>query len=912
MRLKWRCGGRAGQVLPVVLVSAMLLSVCLYTFQFVASTDQMQVRRLRRGTQASALADIAADELYLTVRRLTAELETRRPPWFRRLLERIDRARPPAGTPPGGVLDVVQQEDLKDELTETTEAAREDGAGMQVVSAKLTAGPFRMVQPRVDPGLIYAEPAFGDAAKDRVAWDLRGPVDLDVVVRAPRGPFVFDQHYVRLQDLVLTDTTPPACEFALFSYRRPPDEDYALNDLQRGGRLTVYGMNAGRIHVRGPLVLLPEDASTGLPFLGGQTRPRDSVNYPDPAAAGTWTGWAAVPGPRALQHPYGALDNTLKVGLNWVSSCLGREPMFPGVGPARPTKPHSRSEITILGKTFAWDGVTVMLFAGLAAGAGIYCPLGDDQVASFPAAPYFYGQLNPGQQTLSLMGTTRRVPLEGGQSSSQTMFRGIHSKAGVDAPSAPFDPGGGLPEPGESSEGDSITIEPVPRESQAGARDAGILALYENANFERFTYWEVDIYDLAACFFSGGASTVLNKMLQAFGVKPSFKISFENYTVETLTACPALLTADYLETAIDGRDAVLMPYGVYLHQPRFWDLERMGKAFLDLVVERLIKLAVEKLTSEICGVMLTKNSGATIAQKAASAKLGQRLTAIDMRRTSDFFVRVLRPFTRKMLTWTGAKTQGEALRLFVRATAGSTLVKELIETPLELTKQFLTPRPNAFAPRLARRAGDASPDAAITPRSYPNGYYPWKYRDFRLLPTRVYPDMAAYLREESVDNILELRGAVLVKSLAYTGAPILYRGRGILVCETVDPKAPATLDAIVKPIEQPEPSHLILAHVVGENLLQSGKRPPLRLGRRFEGSVVSESGVAPAGDATLVAGNLVTGYLNKGGIDPALGGQEQGVHVVYSPALARAATGSRVPYWSVELIDRVRPDEPGK
>jgi len=165
-----------------------------------------------------------------------------------------------------------------------------------------------------DPKVFYAEPIFGDGDKDPVPWDLRGPFTVGRHHGLSRGPFVFERRFSRTQTLAITDTSPPAGEFALFNYLPPPDEDYALNDLSRGGRLTVFPLDAGRVMVRGPLCSSPRTPQ-GEAFPGRQARPEGSFNYPTPGSR-AWTGWGAGARAAGVAVPAGRRGQHGQAGVN--------------------------------------------------------------------------------------------------------------------------------------------------------------------------------------------------------------------------------------------------------------------------------------------------------------------------------------------------------------------------------------------------------------------------------------------------------------------------------------------------------------------------------------------------------------------------------------------------------------------
>lgn len=897
---------RRGMVLPIALLCCLLITGNVVTFQFVSSSDYAQVRTLSRSIQAGALADLASDELWLLLARRGTAGWSERPGWLRQLLERVDRERDSPG--PDGTIDVVDTIELKDEMTETAAAALDAGTGIELSSARARIGPFRPPPESSERLPFYAEPLFGDASKDLQPADLRAPLAFDVSIATGSGAFRRRQE-LRAQELALTDTAPIAQEFALFSFRPPRDDDSILNELQRGGRFQVYAKGA-RAMVRGPLFLVPEESGAQRVMLGGVARTGLSLSYPE-AGNRTWLGWSVVPGPRALQYPIKALNH---IGvLNKLESFLRQSPPSPDVGPRRPIRTRCRGmDIGIPGALgfgpWSWHiPASPVVQVGMDALAAFYWPLGDDSVAYFQPGNYFHALRPEGSQTFSLLGGTEAVSLRSGEPTSLSLFSGLRSQA----------PGGAAESfrttallPSGGPDGDLLVPEPMSESSRDEVGDIGIVALHGVANFDSHEFLGVDLVNLFSYLVLGslagpggaGASKIVLEVLDYLGLKPTIKLLLRWYGVDSSELAAGEVERDALEKLLKEEKVQAVPYGLYCAHDDFWSSTRLRKYVEDLVVHMAV--------SAISKVMMDHWFGAkdpmTKAQKLDSGKPGAAATAID---TRTFLHGHARGFLERYRQVKGLATQHEAYRAFIKKAIPATSRWGVRQGDF-LVHRALGPRGKLDTGR--EQAGAELLDNATAPRlppdAYPKGYLPPKLRRFEAIATRRYPDLQAYLDAESVEGVLQLRGAVILDRLDYHGPPIAYRGRGIVIASTADAARPATLDAEVFPVVSADASNdlLILAHCVTPELLAAGRLPALRLGRYIAGSVYSQTGVAPAQSETLIEGNLVTGWLNKSAVDGSLVGPMQGVKVIYARRLGRQPGDSRAAYWSVELAGRLQ------
>lgn len=922
--MRWQ-SDRRGWVLPLVLLCGMVLALGLFFFQFVTSTDASQVRRLMKLTQAAALADAASDELHAQLWLLqpaAADAKRALPPWAGELLARLDDARSAArGTTASG-LDVRLAVDVRAQLTATLESAARAGETLALSSAILRLGPFRSVPGAYDARLFYAEPAFADAAKDPVPWDLRGPITLEISIRTERGPFVFDQRFVRTTELALTDTTPPAAEFALFNYLPPPDEDYALNDLQRGGRLTVFPMDAGRVMVRGPLLLAAEDAPKEKPHLGGRQRPADALNYPAPEAR-QWTGWSTVPGPRALQYPAGDAIRQVKQGVESILELFRVDPLFSDLGPRRPRTDKSPTSgfgplgpfdtgPFKVGPFGPWDfDLSFLIAVGVERLASIYLPLNDDEVSTFSPGAYYFGPLESGKQTFSILGSTHFVPKTAGQPTSASMYRGVRVPATPGQPGAPYTGGlnglTGL----TGTEAEAILPEPVPRLAGQTLVDTGLVGYYRIAMFDATTFFSVSALELFGPLLCslvtgplGGATCkAITTWISYLGLDASPRFMVRYHETQTPGELPARFDFAGVEKALAEDQAMVVPYGLFMHTDDFWSGANFKKAFkewmFNTIANDIFKFGADKLVKVLGNLIKGMTSKAAVeaaeSETGVAAREALELSAVVLKEVEEASAGILRLIADSFTGQYFAKLALNRLK---------PLVTDPIKGLINLVFSTYPPdRPHHSA--VAEAFAAVGRDTASLVAEYPQGLFPPKHREWERIVTRSFPDLPTYLASDTRDGVLELRGAVLIRKLAHRGGPIRYRGRGILVAVTEDATAPATLDAVVEPAEPAGDSHLILAHRVLESAAAGGRLPSLLLGQKFAGTVYSDTGVAPASQATLVEGNLVTGLLNKRGIPGALTGPTEGVFVRYSPQLAKAVEGPRANYWSLDLIGDV-------
>ncbi|MEK7863421.1 MAG: hypothetical protein AAB295_09180, partial [Chloroflexota bacterium] len=310
-----------------------------------------------------------------------------------------------------------------------------------------------------------------------------------------------------------------------------------------------------------------------------------------------------------------------------------------------------------------------------------------------------------------------------------------------------------------------------------------------------------------------------------------------------------------VKAKLTAREALIAPYGSYWHDPGFF------------------RTQVRSDIQQKCVDALKKSSSTMTAAQALAVLLPQsnqpnftpNLLAIDPtwkegEMPSPTAQTVAKDFREWMCTdW------ADSLMKRVTNAAGS------MET--NLTKLLALAKETKFIPELKLKAGKRpegvlgdyrGQPASAAPElpkkaEYKSGFFPPKYREWDQVVTRRYPDMQTYLNAETKNNVLELRGAVLIERMNHTQG-FTYHGRGIIICGS-EQNAPAVLTGVVGPSDAD--SLLVLVHRVSGSLLKNDKPPQIQLVPQFKGSVYSDSGVKPTG-LTQIYGNLVCGLIAKG------------------------------------------------
>lgn len=901
-----------GFALPLVLVGGFLLASLVLSFHFVSASDTRSIARLTRSVQAGLLADLASDELAGQVAAISYGANDPKPQWVTDMFTELANQR--TGTPPfkvkGGSPITFGLNDLP-----VTKAAADRSAGLlQVKSVEAKLGPFTPTG--ADDALIYKDEVFQDAAKDPRAWDLRGPLAVEIVVAGDRGPFDFGQRYQRGQELVITDTSPPASEFALFSFLPPPDASYAMLDMQTGGNLVINPAGAdnnssSRVHIRGPLFIMSEDAPSAPnePHIATTMANADKVQdapaggkpsaYPD----GQWTaGMATIPGPRTLQHTDDTGSN-IDAALGGIRDAF--EGAVEGLQPRRPanavaetrlkTRPGAAIPVTvtvnvttpavgILGvrivesttisqkitidfnvPTIDWRMLqeSLVLSNNYQSDNATFETIDRDVVAYYPPGAYIYGPLPPEKHTFKMFkNLPALVP--------RPCYFGVKVPLGGGEP-AKFDPA-------QKAEGDLVTTEPVPRAGNPPAANAGLIGVYGVALFESKTIVNYPIRELALWMMQKFIDTKLasapdfvkrvarenketaaDQTLAFLRMSPTLQFLIRRFKLEGGLKYANLPTADFssdLRDKLNAKQALIAPWGSWYHDKGFWK-SQLPAPLLDEGKKALKTATVNKPADETLKVLL---------QEGNQPEFTPDWNAIDPSWPTGGSPGA-DTAAKKIRDWICGDHAQKLLRPVLGGSTGTNgatnfdALLALAKEPRGITEPTLKPgkRPKgAFGDYLAPAVAPA--DFAALKTDFPKGYFPSKYRDFERAVTRSYYSMENYLNAETKNGALDLKGVVLIERMEFA-KPFTYRGRGIIVCGSTDQHTASLTGKVQAAADDPK-ACLTLVHRVSPNLLKTGKAPQIKLGDEFQGAVYSDSGVTPS-SSTHIIGNLSCGLIEK-------------------------------------------------
>jgi hypothetical protein len=953
-------------VLPLVLVCGFLLGAMVMTFQFISSSDYKAMARLVRSTQASLIADVAADEMAMQL--ATASYgpspTTPPPPWLTTILSALGN---------GNAAKLTARPDLNlpvEQMTATRAAADRTGGLVRLTRIAGRAGPFQYTIPAGASTMPYKEAAFSDAPVR--AQDVQGPVSVELTFEGKgSGPFSFGQVYARGQMLHVIDTSPPAEPFVAFSFLPPPTRDYAMQDMQSPGKLTLDPAGTGRVMLRGPLIYVAEDTTPRLPgknWSGASDKPQEApAVFPDPQ----WTGGlATIGGPRTLVHPEGS-DDELSALFGEIAQAL-ENTSGGNMAPQRPSTESSLSHlrtntsykfhiriqdrVTVslpLGITKDVDvdfeddfplppfdvqlpGLSMVLASGLTGGTPGYDTIDKSPAAVFPAGGFAYGPLDKGASQLAL-----RQAMPAKDKPYQTFRAGTSKVGGGASAFAPTD----------LAEGDVVLPEPIPQSSGNPQENVGLVGLYGLATFDSRTLLRVPILEFAKFmiqwfideFMDAALETKKAEILQkirdkypAAGLVPDFllwpivkdtakkvaksqresiaqqmldnlrlrldmEILGRRFRVEggypTIASPPSGLREGDVAAALTGRKALLAHFGSWFTSADFWkgaDARAMEPRLRDSIRNAVKDLNGKDFDSEIYPL------------------LKRVITSPNPPDLSDFGdLSGLAPETQEIVNFVGGKN-GERLMRHTRIAGDPTNLGELLNDAngvkgIEALELAVGKRPDGAFGDYAKGGGPQGVDVGQLSRFTSRGYFPPKYREWERIATRTYNDMQEYLNAEAPGGqVLELRGAVLIRKMDYAGAnAINYKGRGIIICGTEKADKQAKLACDVGQSGAAAGDWLILVHRVKPELLATGKPPPLLLGKKFTGTVYSDSGVAgPGGDKVEVSGNLVTGLLNRNGA------QNSALTVTYNPGGLAWGNDDITKRWTAELAGEVTSMQP--
>ena len=949
---------RSAFALPLVLVGGFLLASLVITFHFVSASDTRSVNRMLKSVQAGLLADIASDEIVDQVAAITSGANaTNQPQWVKDLYRDLNKVK--NQTPPLVVDNPKITFDLS-KLELTKKAAEKSSGTLTVKSIEGRLGPFSYTC-QGEP-FVYKDPeAFGDDKKDLRAYDFRGPLSVEVAVNSDRGPFDFSQKYLRGQELMITDTSPPAHEFALFSYLPPPSESYALNDMGTGMQVNV---NAGkepdgsaRVHVRGPLFIMAEDppvttADAQHPWLSKPgDKPQDitpnvlkSTSYPD----GVYTaGFGAVPGPRVLHHTDGS-TSAIDGALGGIKDAF--DGAVEGLSPRRVEGIRSETNLkthnppfqfqlnitaniteTILGRevtlfngsrqqTFGipvvdWKmhEISLVLSNNFTSTGGntTFETLDRDSVGYYPPAAYLYGPATSGTQKFSIKPALGAV--------NPKSYRGVLAPAKVSEKYKQWKGSGQL-------EGDLITAEPVPVAADLAGANVGLIGVYGVVLFEshtvlflpvkRFAEWMIqkfidtfpgiDLIPYARRVAMQNKDKAIERTLTDLKLAPSLSFVIRRFRSECKPQF-AGTKLDDLASHLTDRSAFIAPYGTYWHTADFFRTNSPIPQAIRDACQKALKEPLDALKTEDAAFDALKD----LLPKGKEPDFTPKLDAIDPTWKIGEMPEGQTP-AKDFREWMCTEYQGSMLKR-VLPTAGNAPTTNLANL-IALAKPTKAigdlnfqsaKRPQGVMGDYQTNGPGAGAPEVPTAKEYPTGFYPPRYREWDKIITKRYPDMKTYLKAEVRGQVLELNGAVLIEKMD-TDEDIGYHGRGIIVCYS-DDKQVARCEGKVAPKDPNDTTSLLtLVHRVPGPMLKDGRAPQIKLGVQFRGSVYSDSGVKPK-TTTEIYGNLVCGLLEKG-----VNGGGDTVEIIYAKDADRldCPPDKMTERWTVDMTGEVSSAQP--
>ena len=707
--------------------------------------------------------------------------------------------------------------------------------------------------------LFYHESLFHDESKDLVPHDFAGFLTVEAQLATRERGRLVHRTFRTTRDAKVVDVTPPAREYGIFSYGVPPDTSYMLNDLNSGGHLAVYS-SGSRAFVRGPLFLAVEDAADPV-HTGGDLRPRESISYPE--IGRDWHGWAFIPGPREVKMPNfaGSASELLGEAASW----LGATSVTPH--PRRPPAAHDGVSFPFLGSQIPG----VLLIGPAASPAlGAFFPLPHDQQIAC-AGPWVYltGTVLPGRQTFSLAGDPD--PAHAVDGTSVAMYDGMRAHKGGDCRGTYAEqlrfPHGKYADGQPVEDGDAVYPEPFSHESanqtsRTRPFDQGIYGLYKIAEFHRNLIFDVKLAEFLADSWPPARALTFagQSVLKQFGINPDIWLIAANWNTSAPPDLQMPLLPEFLEDVLDKQQYFIAPYGLYF--------ESEQNRALMMEVETLflgmgITFAARKLEKWTLGKLFRddKSEAEKLGDKAVHA-LKDKIFNSRFGRWGEKVGSLMHPVMR----WLTENFVGDGIRAvfkvmakltFRSAVEGLTFVSTWRAVGYLRTRQL-----RAALGQVAK--WEPPPRSTDLATDFPKGLYPPKYRPYGKAATRMYASFDELrAHHTAADGVLEVNEVMLVRELAYHATePVRYRGRGAIVALGGKGDEGPVLDAPVVRAE-PEAYLTLVVEDVSDDTLAQNSMKGVRLGSVFQGTVYSSAGARPAGDATVILGNLVTLHMNK-------------------------------------------------
>jgi len=896
-----------------VLVCVTLLVGMVVAFQFVSASDYKQVARSLRSAQAEALVDVASDEIFTSVADHLYGKGQDPAPWVQSILESLDRTRVP-----GPRIDRIEDVDFPVARMPVTRSVLDSPETLVTFSSiQGRVGPFSVLNQVIPGEGYYREDAYGDGQVDLLPWDLRAPLGVTFNVKGRESLFRFDygQTYHRGQEFQVTDTTPLASAFTLFSFHPSPDEAYAMNDMRGGGDMDVYPALDGpgrRLMVRGPLLFVPDEAPTqsGRPaHLAGEAPQSESRGYPDNQYAGSPGSLATIPGPRLVAHPAGGPGGGLIGGAGDVLDSLvtdlnarrSREEKSASVLKTKSktytfrikVKPYVPFPLNLLAPmwmtrsftmpelTYDLGEVAVSLTRGLRGASPVFNTIDKDPVSYFPASAYFISSGGQGTQTFRVHHTMPSY------SYLAQALEGVH---------VPFGQAAGEPWVRQAvNEGDRIQLEPIPRADRKPGASAGLFGLYGIVRHiektysvmpvREFLYWLIKtlmkkklsglILRVALANLDDAEVDLIGQALRQANLTEDLEVMVHRFTEDPPPSIGGVSSFSTLESALRAHDAAVLPFGSYHHSDGFWSSPVGQSRRQDLLND---------LVNEKSGHGGGRGGHAQTLDDLLKERGNPNYSRVDPTYPRG-------SFAEEMARWLCEDMAGKLLTGFgtqdpiTRVKGLFTALSGIVGMPALPVVEQKRPK-GAFGPMGLPPASVLNAQAVSD--GFKGSYYPPKFRDFAQIATRVYPDFDSYVGTESgPDGVLNLRGVVYIEKMVARG--FAYRGRGIIICKSRAGQG-AVITGPVGPADDAMDSMLILVHRVAPGEM-TGTTGSLRLASPFHGSVYSDNGLQMDG---VLHGNLVTGLMNKS--------RTGDMSLVWDPKIHMPDPGAgMVPYWTVEL-----------
>ncbi len=317
-----------GQIIPMILIVMVIMAILGLAVLFTGTSDYAQSALVVYGLKAEQLSLAALDEAQAALYEMYNAPVQPLPAHRKKLLDTIRAKVGSSDATPLPEIDLLAD----GKVARSAALATAGGGKLEAVTVQFYGFRRLKYQPVKGSGddLFRIENVYyHDPTRNFDKAGLQTPEDFvgfySIKARASYGKL--SRELTVTHDVKLVDVSPPAREFALFSFYSAntespggPPATYSLQDLNKGGGFKVFANGASRIFVRGPFLVEPEDVPNGA---GGRTPPTCSSYPPEEGRQQRehWWGWAAVP----------AIRDAMLDRAGWSAFSLA-------VGPKRPEK----------------------------------------------------------------------------------------------------------------------------------------------------------------------------------------------------------------------------------------------------------------------------------------------------------------------------------------------------------------------------------------------------------------------------------------------------------------------------------------------------------------------------------------------------------------------------------------------